>query len=625
MPPVVVREPDASKGARPVLRGGWGRKVLSLPSKRVSRAALAAVLVLSTWAAAHAQSTDDDDDDDSPPPATRPAADAAQPAEIVASALDGDLFYQLLLGELNARGNDPTAGYSLILDAARKTNDPALYQRAVDLAFQSRDGPSALQAARAWKSAHPQSREANRYVLQILLALNRVSDTAEPLKSDIALADAKDRPAVIAVIPRHYSRASDKKLAASVVEQALADHLSNPATGAAAWTAVGRMKLAAGDTAGALEAARRGQAVNARAEGPVLLALDLMDPKQPGAEALVRKYMEGKPLAEIRMGYARALLDALRYPEALQQLQVITAERPEFAEAWLVQGTLLAQDNSLAPAEAALKRYVDLVKDRRSEDRARGLAQAYLTLSQVAEKRRDFALAGAWLDKIENSQDLVAAQNRRASILARQGKLEEGRKLIRALPERNPGDARIKLMAEVNLLRENKQYKGAYDLLAQGSAKDPRDTDLVYDQAMMAEKLGNMDEMERLLRQIIAAKPDYHHAYNALGFSLADRNLRLPEAKELIQKALEYAPGDPFITDSLGWVEFRMGNREEALKILERAYKTRPDAEIAAHLGEVLWVIGQRDRAQAIWKEGLILANDNETLLETLKRFKIKP
>jgi tetratricopeptide (TPR) repeat protein len=124
---------------------------------------------------------------------------------------------------------------------------------------------------------------------------------------------------------------------------------------------------------------------------------------------------------------------------------------------------------------------------------------------------------------------------------------------------------------------------------------------------------------------VIAAKPEYHHAYNALGYSLADRNVRLPEAKELIEKALTFAPGDPFISDSLGWVEFRMGNRTEALRILDTAYKTRPDADIAAHLGEVLWSLGQRDRAHAIWKEGLLLNNENETLQATLKRLRVKP
>lgn len=541
------------------------------------------------------------------------------------SALDADLFYQLLLGELNARGAEPAAGYALVLDAARKTNDPTLYQRAVEIAFQARSGDAALQAARAWRQAMPTSRDANRFVLQILLALNRIPETLEPLKGEIALAEPRERPAVISLIPRSFARAVDKKAAVVVVEMALQDHLASPTTGPAAWTSLGRVRLAAGDTAGALEAARRGQALDERAEGPVLLALELIDPRQPAAEAMVRKYLEGKALPEIRMGYARALLDAQRYPEALQQLQLVTAEKPDFPEAWLVQGTLLAQDNQLAPAEAALKRYVDLAQTQRGPERNRGMAQAFLSLAQIAEKRKDFALAGAWLDRIENSQDLIAAQNRRASILARQGKLDEARQLIRRLPERNTGDARTKLMAEVNLLREHKQYKPAYDLLAEAAAKDARDVDLLYDQAMMAEKLNNLSDMERLLRLVIAAKPDYHHAYNALGYSLADRNVRLPEARQLVQKALELAPGDPFITDSLAWVEFRMGNLPEALRLLEGAYKQRPDAEIAAHLGEVLWAIGQRDRAMAIWREGLLLANDNETLQETLKRFKVRP
>jgi tetratricopeptide (TPR) repeat protein len=542
------------------------------------------------------------------------------------TALDAELFYQLLLGELDAGGNEPASGYSLILDAARKTNDPALYQRAVDIAFQARSGDAALQAARAWKQAYPASREANRYVLQILVALNRIVESVEPLKAEIALADPKDRNAILAVIPRSYSRVSDKKLAASVVEQALAEYLAQPATAAAAWTAVGRLRLAGGDNAAALDAARRAQAVSPTAEAPALLALELMDPKFPQAEPLVQRYLEGKPLPELRMAYARALLDAQRYKEAARQLQVVTAEKPDYPEAWLVQGTLQLQDNQDAAAEASLKRYVELAQAQRSgEERSRGLAQAYLSLSRIAEKRKDFALAGAWLDKIENSQDLVAAQQRRASILARQGKLDEARKLLRALPARSPEDARMKLMAEVQLLREQKQFKAAYDLLGPAIAKPPVDPDLVYEQAMLAEKIGNLPDMERLLRQVIALKPDYQHAYNALGYSLAERNIRLPEARELIQKALTYAPEDPFITDSLGWVEFRMGNKAEAARILDAAYKSRPDADIAAHLGEVLWSLGQRDRAQAIWKEGLLLNSENETLQETLKRLRVKP
>ncbi|AMO22756.1 tetratricopeptide repeat protein [Ramlibacter solisilvae] len=556
------------------------------------------------------------------PVAKAPETDPAP----VSSPMDSRLFYELLLGELNARSGEPAEGLALMLDAARRNGDPALYQRAVEIALQARSGEAALQAARAWKSAHPRSREANRYVLQILVALNRVRETAEPLKTDIALADPKERNAALALVPRSYARAADKITAAAVVEQALRPYLQQKDTGAAAWTAVGRMRLAADNGVAAVEAARRAQEIDPQSEGPALLALELMEPKRPEAEPLVKRYLEGpQPMPELRMAYARALVDAQRYSEAAQQLQAVTAAKPDYPEAWLVQGSLQLQENQDAAAETSYKRYLELAQSRPSEDRSRGQAQAYLGLSRIAEKRKDYAMASAWLDKIENPQQLVAAQQRRASLLARQGKLDEGRKLLRALPERDPEDARMKVLAEAQLLRDNKAYKQAFDLLGQATAKPPVDPDLVYDRAMIAEKMGDLGEMERLLRQVIATRPDYHHAYNALGYAFAERNVRLPEAKELIQKALSFAPGDPYISDSLAWVEFRMGNKAEALRILEAAYKERPDAEIAAHLGEVLWSMGQRDRAQAIWKEGLLLNSENDTLQETLSRLRVKP
>ena len=252
------------------------------------------------------------------------------------------------------------------------------------------------------------------------------------------------------------------------------------------------------------------------------------------------------------------------------------------------------------------------------------MAQAYVSLAQIAEDRKDLQAAQAWLNKVEDPQTMVSVQSRRASLLARQGKLEEARKLIQDLPQETEAQARLKLMAEVALLRESKNNLGAYDLLVQSQARFPNDPDLQYEQAMLAEKLGKPAEMERLLQQVIAAKPDYHHAYNALGFSMADRNVRLPEAKRLIRKALEAAPDDPFIQDSLGWVEFRLGNKPEALKILEAAFRAKPDVEIAAHLGEVLWSLGQQARALSVWREAQKLNATNETLLETLKRLRIK-
>src|SRR5665647_37435 len=534
-------------------------------------------------------------------------ANAQTPADKVTlagpSALNSELFYQLLLGELDVRSGEPGAAYSLILDAARKTNDAKLYQRAVDIALQARSGDSALLAARAWKQALPTSREANRYVLQILIGLNRIGETLEPLKRELAATDPKERVAEIAAIPRYFAHATDKKLAANIVERALTDYLTQAVVGVAAWSTIGRMRFAAGDVGRAMEAARAAQTMDPKAEAPALLALSMMSAEAPQAEVFVRKYLEDKPQSEVQMEYARALLQAQRYPDAATQLQVITSEIPGYAEAWLLRGVLELPDGKPVDAEKSLQRYVALALARqtdatRSEKRDRGLTQAYLSLAQIAEQKKDFAQADAWLQRIDSAEDLLNAQLRRAALLARQGKLEDALKMIHSQAENSPADARLKIDAEVQLLYADKQYQKTDELLAQAYALNPSDLDPVYELAMAAEKLGNLEEMERLLRDVIAGQPESAQAYNALGYSLADHNTRLSEARQLILKALEFAPKDPFIRDSLGWVEYRSGNLAAAQGILEEAFKTRPDAEIAAHLGEVLWVMAQPEQAR---------------------------
>jgi len=546
------------------------------------------------------------------------------------SNLDGELFYELLVSELTVQAGDSGSAYALMLDAARKANSPKLYERAVDIALQARSGESALNAAQAWARAFPSSREANRYQLQILLGLNRIADTQEPLKRELAALTPAERSAAISQLPHYFARTTNKKLAATVVEKTLLTELVNRATGPAAWAAVGTMRLQAGDVEGALEAARRGVALNADAEEPVLLAIALTDPKAPLAEAIVRKYLAGKPKPEMRMAYARHVINAQRYADAYAQMQLLTTESPDFPEAWLMRGSLELQDAKLAQAESSLKKYVELnpaptVDAGQSPAMGRGLVQAYLLLAQAAEQGQRLDEAKAYLNLIVSPRDALRVQRRQAMILAREGKLDEARAAIRLVPELQPSDALDKINAEVQLLRDNHQYAAAYQLLTETTARYPEDTDVVYDLAMMAERLGKTEEMERLLRQVMAAKPDYYHAYNALGYSLADRNIRLPEARELIVRALTFAPGDPFIADSLAWVEFRSGNAQEALRLLKDAFQTRPDAEIAAHLGEVLWTVGDHDQARAIWKQGTELNPQNETLRETMRRVRGNP
>jgi Flp pilus assembly protein TadD len=208
-------------------------------------------------------------------------------------------------------------------------------------------------------------------------------------------------------------------------------------------------------------------------------------------------------------------------------------------------------------------------------------------------------------------------------MLVRQGQLAQARELVRSAPERRPEDARAKLVAEVSLLREARRWQEAYELLGTAVQRFPDDGDLLYEQAMMAEKSNRIDDMERLLRRVMVLRPDNAHAYNALGYSLADRGQRLDEARKLIVRALELAPGDPFITDSLGWVEYRLGNREEALQLLRRAWDARPDPEIGAHLGEVLWSLGRKDEARSVWRDSRRRDAANEVLRETLARLRV--
>jgi tetratricopeptide (TPR) repeat protein len=564
--------------------------------------------------------------------AQTPAAPAEPPATStpVNSQLDAQLFYQLLLGELNIQEGDVGTGFALMLDAAQKKHDAQLYRRAVDIALQARSGESALKATRAWSKDFPETIDPDRLTLQILLAMNRPEETGAVLSKLLARSTEAERTDSINAIPLTYARVADKAAALRVVKEALEPEFKRPEQAAAAWTTLGRMQLAADQRSDALASAEKGHKADPASVFPALLALELMEQGQVMAENIVRQQLKARPPSNangtaVALSYARILLDLQRNADARSLLKSLTQDHPDLPEPWLLQGSLQVQDNALKAASASLETYMRLARESDDERSARGLTQAYLLMSQIAEKQNDLEAANAWLDRIENADDIMAAQMRRASLLARQGKLEEARAHLRNQPVRRPTDIRLKLVAEAQLLRDFDQWDEAYKVYGEAAKAFPEDEELVYNQAMMAEKANRLDDMERLLRQIIATKPDHFHAYNALGYALADRGLRLPEAKQLIEKAVELQPDDAYIQDSLAWVEFRSGNAARALTILQAAYKARPDPEIAAHLGEVLWTLGKSDEARKIWREGTLLSSDNETLQSTLKRFNVQP
>ncbi len=587
-------------------------------------------------------------------PAAPAAADAVGAAAPHRSSLDALMFYQLLIGEIELRSGQVGVAFEVLLDAARRSRDEQLFRRAVDVALQSRVGDQALVASRAWRAALPESLDALRTQLQILVALNRINDVGEPLRALLARTPEADRSGLISSVPRFFQRAGDARAVAALIEEQLQPHARVASTKVAARVAIGRGWLAAGDTDKALTLARAAASDDAVAAGPALLAMDLMG-RQPAAEDIVAAYLlQTSTEPAVRLAYVRVLVQAQRHADAIKQLEIATRLQPELAPPWLTLGALHVELKHPPQADAALLRYVALVTAARSagavsasgavpapadkdddddhgglestdaatDSQGAGLVQAWLLLAQSAELRGDFAAAEKYLALVDNPQRALEVQSRRATILARQGRLREARELLQKLPERQPDDARAKLVAEAQLLRELKRWGDAHAVLAAASQRWPDDSELVYEQAMMAEKLDRLDEMESLLRRVIAAKPEHQHAYNALGYSLADRGQRLPEARALIAKALELAPGDPFITDSLGWVEYRLGNRDEALRLLRQAYVSRPDTEIAAHLGEVLWASGQHDEARRVWREGRSRDAANEVLRETLARLK---
>ena len=301
------------------------------------------------------------------------------------------------------------------------------------------------------------------------------------------------------------------------------------------------------------------------------------------------------------------------------------AQQPDFAQAWL---TLAAYRVELREADAAiqaLQRYLALQPERAATDDTEpdGRMLAYGLMAQAHEQRRDDATLTLWLDKIPPEQTDLSALGRRAGVLARQGRLTEARALLRAGPAKGDPDARLRLMAEAQLLREQGQAQVAYELLLQAMRQTPEDSTLIYELAMTAERLGRFDDMEALLRRVMSLKPDDHHAWNALGYSLADRNLRLAEAQQLLDQAARLAPNDPFITDSLGWVAFRQGRTQDAVQLLQQSMRARPHVEVASHLGEALWAAGQRDQALGVWREGLRREADNSVLKDTLKRLQV--
>jgi tetratricopeptide (TPR) repeat protein len=427
-------------------------------------------------------------------------------------------------------------------------------------------------------------------------------------------------------LPRLFQRSPDPKSVLAAFAPVLQAQTGNMKP--VAMYTEARLAINAGDNARALALTRDLAEALPDSDDAMQLAVDLL-PVAPQAEILITTRLQQKPDQHaLRQAYGRALVKAQRPADAAREFRLLTEYTPDNPAAWLALGAIELELKHPAASETALREALKRLdtpaagNDAEIKARAEGRQQAWLMLSQAAEQRGDLKAAEAALQKVDRSA--LEVQYRRASLLARQGKLADARKLLRPAADASDADVRALLLAEAQLLRDQRDFAGSLAVLTTATERFANDPDLTYEQAMMAEKVGKFDVMETLLRKVIELKPDYHHAYNALGYSLAERNQRLPEAKQLIERALQLAPGEPFLVDSLGWVEFRLGNLPEAAKLLRQAHSGRPDAEIAAHLGEVLWASGEQDEARRVWQEADRRDPKNESLRETLDRLKVK-
>lgn len=569
-------------------------------------AGLAAVFfALGAWA----QTTQNAEDEDDSPPAASGVA-PRQPANLPAQELTKQLLYEFLLGEIaTQRGSEGLAAQTYV-DLAKRTRDPRVARRAVEIAKAARMPQQALEAARIWNETDPDSPFAQQEMAILLVSQKRVDD-AEPYLAKLLGGNATAAPNMFMQLARLLAINPDAQANLRVAQRLAEKHEALPQ----AHFAVAQSARAANDEALALEEIRRAASLKPDWDIAALYEAQLLQRRAPD-EAVKRLagYLEKYPDSrDVRLNYARMLVLDKRVPEARAEFAHIMERYKNDGDAIYAVGLLAFQVKEYGIAEENMKRLLDL--GYRDANAAR------YALGQIAEEQKDWPRAIEWYKSIQHGEHVLPARVRTASAIAKEGKLDEARAYLHTVSVTSELQRVQLLVAESQLLREANQPRAAFDLLGEALTKTPDNPDLLYDHALTAEKLERFDVLEANLKHLIQLQPKHAHAYNALGYSFADRNIRLPEAKDLIEKALEISPDDSFIVDSLGWVLYRMGDLKGAAAQLRRAWNGRSDGEIGAHLGEVLWQLGDKDEARRVWGEAQKVSPENETLQKTLKRF----
>jgi tetratricopeptide (TPR) repeat protein len=542
------------------------------------------------------------------PVADLAADDAAAQAALPRQPLTPDILFRFLVAEVAGQRGEIQIANSTYLELARQTRDPRIARRAAEIAVFARDQAGALEATRLWADSEQNSPRAQQTLAALLLSEGKL-DEAEPILRTLLKNDPESGFLHLSAL---MGKMRETEAALALVERLAADYPALPE----ARFAVAQAAAGAGRSEAAVAALQEADRLRPGWEPAALLRAQILG-KTSVADALafMQAFLAKHPDArEVRLTYARALVNADRPKEARAEFTRLTRDFPRNADVSFAAGLLSLQMGDFDMAHELLTQTLEY--GPRDPD------TVYYYLGQTAEQMGKPETATDYYAEVQSGNYLVPARSRQAAMPVRAGKPDEARALLAATRGENDAqDVRL-IQAQAQLLRDDRQYAAVFELLSEGLKRFPDSAELLYDRAMVAEKLDRFDMLEADLRRVIVLRPDDAQAYNALGYTMADRNDRLAEAIALLDKALSLAPDDAFILDSVGWAQYRSGNLARAQEFLERAYKVRPDPEIAAHLGEVLWARGQRDAAGKLWQSSLQAHPQNELLLETLHRLK---
>ncbi len=527
------------------------------------------------------------------------------------SGVFGEDSYRLLVAEMAINRGQTAIAVEHYLALAKSQNNPAIAERAVRVAVYGENLEAAIEAAQRWLELDPERIEAKQVIGSIYIRQDRADDAFSYLDGVIQSSKLDDKPlfvSLLGVLAREKNiltvLAVTRKIAETYPFRAYALYLHGMIT---AQSGEAEEALYFIDRALAFEEIEGAHSARAK----LLLKMGRQEEAVVSLEKAVNRSPDDQNL---RMTYARLLVDIKHYEKARVEFEKLHKASPDNVELLYTLGLLSLESQRLDDAEMYL---LKLVKMGERE----GETQYYL--GRINEGRQRYDDAISWYKQVHDGQYRFDSHLRIADMLGRAGRIEEAHDYLKAMLKGSQSNASLVriYLAEGELLRSASKFQEAIEVYNTALGIVPGNNDLLYARALTAQNIDRIDILEADLKAILKTEPDNAHALNALGFTLADQTDRYQEAYQLIKRAIEIMPEDAAIIDSFGWVNYRLGRYEEAVKLLRQAFSRFPDTEIAAHLGEVLWVSGNQDEARVIWKKALKKSPNNPLIEDVMRRF----